>query len=349
MEGKNSIILGICAMDNKARSKGMLELLHNFISKGQIEIIIFDEQTICYTPIEEWPICNCLIAFYSDGFPLDKAIAYYKLRKPYCINDLIIQKSMLDRRLVYEMLENIDIPTPRHVFLNRDTTTDIILKEKFPPSKWRQSGDGVEVDGVRMDKPFIEKPANAEDHNNHIYYSLKQGGGCRKLFRKINNESSRFFPELNRIREDSSYIYEEFFEEHFVDIKVYTVGQLIYVQQRKSPAVDGVVERGNNGMEVRQQVELTEEEKEMVRKISNTFKQTVCGIDILRSSNHSYICDVNGWSFVKGEPRYYQVASAELYKLMTDYMNRLDDPSSLHLEETVAAIGEKFLDTKITT
>lgn len=42
-------------------------------------------------PVEEWPICDCLISFHSKGFPLDKAIQYEKLRKPYVINNLHMQ------------------------------------------------------------------------------------------------------------------------------------------------------------------------------------------------------------------------------------------------------------------
>lgn len=39
-------------------------------------------------PIEVWPIVECFISFYSDGFPLNKAISYSELRKPFMINDL---------------------------------------------------------------------------------------------------------------------------------------------------------------------------------------------------------------------------------------------------------------------
>lgn len=75
-----NIVLGICAMDVKARSKSMSELIKNLITSGQIDIIIFGEDTILNEPVENWPLCNCLIAFYSDGFPLDKAIQYVELR-----------------------------------------------------------------------------------------------------------------------------------------------------------------------------------------------------------------------------------------------------------------------------
>lgn len=42
-------------------------------------------------PVENWPICDCLISFHSKGFPLEKAIQYAQLRKPYVINNLHMQ------------------------------------------------------------------------------------------------------------------------------------------------------------------------------------------------------------------------------------------------------------------
>ena len=30
--------------------------------------------------VEDWPVVDCLIAFHSAGFPLNKAIEYQKLR-----------------------------------------------------------------------------------------------------------------------------------------------------------------------------------------------------------------------------------------------------------------------------
>ena len=70
--------------------------------------------------MEAWPLCDCLIAFHSKGFPLDKAIAYTKLRRPYIINNLEMQFDIQDRRQVYGILENEGIALPRYAILDRD-------------------------------------------------------------------------------------------------------------------------------------------------------------------------------------------------------------------------------------
>lgn len=75
-----------------------------------LKILVFSEAMILNEPIEEWPICHCLIAFFSMGFPLEKALAYARLRKPLLINDLESQYSLLDRYLNQITFDN-------HLFL----------------------------------------------------------------------------------------------------------------------------------------------------------------------------------------------------------------------------------------
>jgi inositol hexakisphosphate/diphosphoinositol-pentakisphosphate kinase len=96
------VVLGICAMDKKSRSKPMQEIMSRFPA-DLFEIVIFGDQCILNVPIETWPQVEVVIAFYSNHYPLEKALEYVHLRKPFLINDLDMQYVLADRRRVYEV------------------------------------------------------------------------------------------------------------------------------------------------------------------------------------------------------------------------------------------------------
>ncbi|CAN1272342.1 Inositol hexakisphosphate and diphosphoinositol-pentakisphosphate kinase VIP2 [Linum perenne] len=215
----------------------MGQILERLQAFGEFEVIHFGDKTILEDPIERWPICDCLIAFYSSGYPLEKAEAYAALRKPFLINELEPQHLLHDRRKVYE----------------------------------------------------------------------------------VGNRSSEFHPEVRRVRREGSYIYEEFMPTGGTDVKVYTVGpEYAHAEARKSPVVDGVVMRNPDGKEVRYPVLLTPNEKQVSREVCLAFRQGVCGFDLLRCEGRSYVCDVNGWSFVKNSYKYYDDAACVLRKMFLD-------------------------------
>lgn len=319
------ICLGICAMDKKARSKPMAEILSR-LDETVLRVVFFGDELILQQPIEEWPVCHVLIAFFSKGYPLAKVKDYVALRNPLILNDLDTQELLQDRRKVYDLLQASGIDVPRHVFMSRDGYRSTGKGDGVAPTgELLEYDDHIVVNGVTMHKPFVEKPVNAEDHNIAIYYPTSAGGGCKKLFRKIGNRSSEFYPDIHEVRRDGSYIYEEFVETQGTDVKMYTVGpEYGHAEARKSPAVDGKVERNADGKEVRFPVILTFREKEIARRIVLVFKQFVCGFDILRvQEGHavvSYVCDVNGWSFVKNSRKYYddcaQILSEHIFALL---------------------------------
>lgn len=107
---------------------------------------------------------------------------------------------------------------------------------------------------------------------------MSAGGGSKRLFRKIKDRSSEFYPDENDVRRQGSYIYEEFLNTQGTDVKVYTVGANYgHAEARKSPVVDGKVHRSDAGLEVRYPVILSPTEKEITQKITAAFRQTVCG------------------------------------------------------------------------
>ncbi|XP_056428073.1 inositol hexakisphosphate and diphosphoinositol-pentakisphosphate kinase 1 isoform X6 [Hyla sarda] len=295
---ERQIVVGICAMTKKSKSKPMTQILERLCKFDYITVVIMSEDIILNEPVEKWPICDCLISFHSKGFPLDKAVAYSKLRNPVLINDLDMQYFIQDRREVYRILQQEGIDLPRYAVLNRDP-------DKPDECNLVEGEDQVEVNGEIFPKPFVEKPVSAEDHNVYIYYPTSAGGGSQRLFRKIGSRSSVYSPESS-VRKTGSYIYEEFMPTDGTDVKVYTVGpDYAHAEARKSPALDGKVERDSEGKEIRYPVMLTAMEKLVARKVCLAFKQTVCGFDLLRANGHSFVCDVNGFSFVKNSMKYY--------------------------------------------
>ena len=72
---------------------------------------------------------------------------------------------------MYKILESAGINIPRYAILNRDSDdpTENSLVEY---------DDHVEVNGVVFNKPFVEKPISAEDHNIYMYYPASAGMAC---------------------------------------------------------------------------------------------------------------------------------------------------------------------------
>ncbi|KAL6718258.1 inositol hexakisphosphate and diphosphoinositol-pentakisphosphate kinase [Lecanora helva] len=349
--------IGVCALDVKARSKASRNILTRLQSGGKFEVVIFGDKVILDEEVENWPVCDFLISFFSDGFPLDKAIAYNNLRRPFSINDLPMQKILWDRRICLRVLDSMGVPTPKRVEVNRDggpTLESAQLAEHvyqysgvrlqgpedgtgggLPTTgevKLIDDGDTLLVGGVALKKPFVEKPVSGEDHNIRIYFPRDHpgGGGARKLFRKVGNKSSEWDSEMivprAVIEKGSSYLYEQFLHvDNAEDIKAYTVGpDYCHAETRTSPVVDGLVRRNTHGKEIRYICNLNAAEQLTAKKITNGFGQRICGFDMLRVRGQSFVIDVNGWSFVKDNNAYYDKCANILKQMFVGEKQKRD-------------------------
>lgn len=223
---KNRIILGICAMEKKTSSEAMQNLLKLIKKDKKIELMIFSQNTILNKPIEKWRKVNALICFFSKGFPLHKAEKYAEKHNCYLINNIKNQRLLWDRTKIYKLLKKYDIPVAEHIFAKRynhsihDQSSIMNSPELEEQPVINEFDNYIQINKVKIQKPFVEKPFDAENHNIRIYYPMKEGGGSKHLFRKIKNISSLFKKNQNKIRRDDNYIYEEFLPNDGFDIKV---------------------------------------------------------------------------------------------------------------------------------
>ncbi|KAI6232981.1 Inositol hexakisphosphate and diphosphoinositol-pentakisphosphate kinase [Aphelenchoides fujianensis] len=332
------IVVMICAMERKANGKPMRAIIAKMVEfyGDWLEFHVLPERVILNDPVEHWPLCDCLISFHSTDFPLHKAIDYERLRRPYIINDLHRQYDLVcsPHSLFYQTSPLCSwivgrssarwpgraSTTHRHCVLMRDEDGKVIGGEL------KETNDQIEINGMVFTKPFVEKPIA-------IYFHSSVGGGSQRLFRKVSaqnavsfhdqnskpegcsrtcppftvNDRASWYSNAGTVRRDGSYIYEDFIPADGTDVKVYAVGPYYaHAEARKAPGLDGRVERDSHGKEVRYPIILTAKEKLIARRVVIAFGQTVCGFDLLRANGKSYVCDVNGFSFVKSSTKYYE-------------------------------------------
>lgn len=54
-------------MAKKSKSKPMKEILERISLFKYITVVVFEEEVILNEPVENWPLCDCLISFHSKG------------------------------------------------------------------------------------------------------------------------------------------------------------------------------------------------------------------------------------------------------------------------------------------
>ena len=132
------VTLGVCCMEAKLKTSAMQAILNRLHRWEDLVIVVFSEKCILESEPEKWPIVDFFICFFSAGFPLDKAEAYVALRQPVCVNDVTKQYQLLDRELVYRILQANGVPVPHYrVFWPKNSVKPLQITELDADAKRR--------------------------------------------------------------------------------------------------------------------------------------------------------------------------------------------------------------------
>lgn len=80
-------------MAKKSKSKPMKEILERISLFKYITVVVFEEDVILNEPVENWPLCDCLISFHSKGIKEWGGNSLYRL----IINLIHINCRILDK------------------------------------------------------------------------------------------------------------------------------------------------------------------------------------------------------------------------------------------------------------
>merc|ERR1740121_2761271 len=111
--------------------------------------------------------------------------------------------NMQDRRWILKQLRHCGLVTPHFVECSRDGANAPALEEH---------NDFIIVGGVRINKPFVEKPVDRRDREIYVYFPKSTGGGRALLSSRESGdvEVVCHFDPHSKVRREGSFIYTEY-------------------------------------------------------------------------------------------------------------------------------------------
>lgn len=156
------ILVGVAGPARKLGSAPMCAIMQALVDANKnLTIVQMDEEFMLDTCVTCWPTVQVLVTLYAPPFPLDKVLRYVKLRTPVLVNNLYMQRYMMDRRDIRNVLQSAGVPTPNAVIVDRQSGDRVLQSEGGDVLHVYKAGGGCDV----ILKPFVEKPVDPEDHS----------------------------------------------------------------------------------------------------------------------------------------------------------------------------------------
>lgn len=193
------------------------------------------------------------------------------------LNDVESLKRMQDRSWVHRKLQEHQVPTPAFVECVRSNILKPVLEEHM---------DYIVVNGTRINKPFVEKPADRRDREIYVYFPQEQGGGRCLLSTRESGDveyCSRFDP-VGCVRREGSFIYQEYLQSEGFTVQTICVGGSAFGNACPS----GLLTLAGDGIGGKKSAEpytvwLLPEERTIALKLNAILKQSLFGITFVRS------------------------------------------------------------------
>ena len=250
--------------------------------------------------VEEWPKVDVFLPFNYKNFPVDLVRKYVEINGlgNKIINDLDTQLQFTDRDEIYKILREIGVNTPKSIKVDFDNLKHLKDLTISPDQSY------IQQNNIKLSKPFIEKPLSSDQHEITIYHNDIEQSSTKvnktfQVAKNHNNHSINLEKILknSKIKSSGKWIYEEYFDPgKSIEIKIYVAGagkNCIYGETRDIHKKGGL-QVDERGLEIREKVELNEQEIEMAMKMQARFNYFVFGFDVLRVEGRgSFVIDVN--------------------------------------------------------
>lgn len=277
INGSHFLLL-VCATRFNLAKPAVRAVLKGLDNMRHLQVKTMDETQIVTVPIDAWPCCDALLCLWPTKLPLDILQNFCTLRNPLELNSLKGLRDLMDRRTMREKCEEYGIPVPKFVCVSRVKSESDEMIEDADVDERR---DSITVGDKRLNKPFVEKPADAEDHHVCVYYPVSAGGGSTR----ISKSGVTFDKSRSKIRKDGSYVYEEFVQSEGFVVHIYCSGTgYMHGEARMSEVanINAQPEKDESKPKTTP-VCLSYEEKKIAAKVCLRFAQSAVRIDILRT------------------------------------------------------------------
>ena len=198
--------LGLCAMKKKIHSPHMQQILDFIKEFNDFDLIEFTEEMIFNKDVEEWPIVESMIVFYSTGFPYSKVLKYINLRKPFLPNDFEIQKVFWDRIKVMNLLKENNIPIPNGIIVERESEINNENKNSIELNTSQEIEEMIKEYNEEYNGFNKPKAPNLEDLVNNEYKSEESNSVKLDEVEKIITKNEDGEEIINELEEYDEYI-----------------------------------------------------------------------------------------------------------------------------------------------